>query len=397
MGTDQNPQALTEDPNESMDSMSGAPQMGQEAPEQPQAQAPGQSVSFDVDQNPDDMQFMTDTMMYAPMLKSMDVAQRKEKWPGIAEKLGAVSPKAKAMLDPTLPPTDDDLDSLIGKMPQATKPQKEPTGEMTEAHLVPSDIKWGDMSNEEMLAMTDNVGMFDDNDDKDPRFEGVPKGSMWIDHTDKTKGYKSLKVETKKLTPEASAKIMMLKVAKSQIPIIKNHLFNEDGGVNWSNVKKSNIPIIGGSVPWDGPAKQLATAYEHGIQGITRGETGAAMPDSELGNTRERYQVNAWDTEDSALQKFIAYKLFINGTLKLTYETKDKSGKKVGKFDSAAADAYRDDLQMNILAHKKGWMQRAVKANPTATVEQLHKLFNKSVLNDPKFLKKMGKQLKEGK
>ncbi len=81
---------------------------------------PGQKVSFDVNQNPQDMQMMTDAMMYAPMLKSMDEEQRKEKWPQMVQSLSQVSPKASALFDPSLPPSDKDLDVLMSRM-QAPK------------------------------------------------------------------------------------------------------------------------------------------------------------------------------------------------------------------------------------------------------------------------------------
>ncbi len=82
----------------------------------PQQGAPNQSVSFDVNQNPQDMQMMTDAMMYAPMLKSMDEDQRKEKWPQMVQSLSQVSPKASSLFDPSLPPSDKDLDMLMSRM-----------------------------------------------------------------------------------------------------------------------------------------------------------------------------------------------------------------------------------------------------------------------------------------
>lgn len=103
--------------------MNQAPEpMAQVAQGQEQAAPaiPGQKVSFDVNQNPQDMQMMTDAMMYAPMLKSMDEDQRKEKWPQMVQSLSQVSPKASALFDPSLPPSDKDLDALMSRM-QAPK------------------------------------------------------------------------------------------------------------------------------------------------------------------------------------------------------------------------------------------------------------------------------------
>ena len=83
---------------------------------------PSPSVNFDVQRNSQDMQMMTDAMMYAPMLRGMDHDQRKEKWPGMVKKLSEVNPKAGQMLDPSLPPDDKTLDSMLQRMPQADAP-----------------------------------------------------------------------------------------------------------------------------------------------------------------------------------------------------------------------------------------------------------------------------------
>lgn len=83
----------------------------------PNTEAPEQTTSFDVKKNPQDMQFMTDAMMYAPMLKQMGEDERKQAWPGMVDRLSQVSPKAK-FLDPSLPPTDEALDSLLSQLPE---------------------------------------------------------------------------------------------------------------------------------------------------------------------------------------------------------------------------------------------------------------------------------------
>ena len=360
--------------------------------------SPEPSINFDVQKNPQDMQAMTDSMMYAPMLKGMDEEQRREKWPGIVEKLGQVSPKMKVALDPSIPPSDKDLDAVLGKMKGKGQEAVLSEPEMSSAEKVPSDLDVQNMSDDELIANATNIaqqgagsqaGMFDSDVEVDPKLQGAPKGYMWIDPKDKTKGLTSLIKKEK--TPEQAGKIMMMESAKALLPTIKNLLFDENGKVNWDTVKKSNIPIIGGSVPWAKDAKRLAQAYEVAIQGITRSETGAAMPAAEVDNTRARYQCNAWDTEDSCVQKFLSLKLFTNGYLDLVKKGSD--GK--GHFDSSKANAYDAQLQINVQNYKKDWMKRAMKANPNAAPSQLQQLFNKKLLSDPKFLKEMGNQLKK--
>lgn len=78
--------------------------------------APSPQVSFDVNKNPQDMQFMTDAMMYVPMLQQMDPEQRKEKWPQMVDSLSQVSPKASALFDPSIPPSNKDIEELMANM-----------------------------------------------------------------------------------------------------------------------------------------------------------------------------------------------------------------------------------------------------------------------------------------
>jgi len=376
---------------------------GMDPMDQGMGQAPEPSLNFDVDRNPQDMQLMTDAMMYAPMLKGMDEEQRAEKWPAMVQKLTQVSPKASQILDPSLPPSDDDLDALMQQMPQGQEgmeggpgqqmaddggqrqrylddqvrrqtqglPPISPEEFAKEQEKKPEEVerlKTSDMSDDEIMAGAISMA----------QAEGQ---QVMFDVEDKKK--------EKPKTPEQAGKIMMMNSAKALLPTIKTTLFKEDGGVNWDNVKKSNIPIIGGAVPWSGEAKRLANAYEVAIQGITRSETGAAMPASEVDNTRERYQCNVWDTEDSCVQKYLSLKLFVNGYTKLV--SKGRDGK--AHFDSAKADAADAQVQLNVQNYKKDWMQRAMKANPDASVDQLNKLFNYKLLNDKSFLDKMGKKI----
>jgi hypothetical protein len=428
----------------------GATEEGQD-PFQPQPQGPGQgrpaqTASFDVQQNPQDMQMMTDAMMYVPMLKKMDEDERRENWPQIANKLGQVSPKARAMLDPTTPPDDNTLDAMMAKMPQAAsgmpvgadtpldrrgymddqverqmkglppitpeeyRKQKEAGAQEAprpEGGVEPGDedIMKGAVSQVQKGVKGLHAGadwLKDDADEGDPYLKGAPKGYAWVDpSSSQTKREKGL-VEIKKIltnakkddkkgmSPDKAAKIMMMRVGRANLPIVKSHLFNEDGTVNRANVGKANIPIIGGAVPWSSGAKSLAQGYEHGIQGITRGETGAAMPDGEVDNTRERYQCNVWDTDESCTQKYLSFELFMNGYLDLTHKGKD--GK--GHFDTAKADALDAQLKLNLLGYKKKWMQQAIKDNPNRSQEELSKYFTTKLVTDPEFVKKVGKQLR---
>lgn len=95
--------------------------MGSQGFPQPQQdQQPDPQTSFDVQRNPQDMQVMTDSMMYAPLLRQMDEGERAKQWPDIFNKLSEVNPKVGNMLDPTLPPSNEDLDMMMSKLPGAS-------------------------------------------------------------------------------------------------------------------------------------------------------------------------------------------------------------------------------------------------------------------------------------
>lgn len=88
--------------------------------------------------------------------------------------------------------------------------------------------------------------------------------------------------------------------------------FNEDGTMNKRNVGSAQI----GGVPWT-KGRELGQKMELGIQAMTRSETGAAMPPSEVSNTRKRFQPSVWDSDGLARIKLEMYEDTINGTLQL--------------------------------------------------------------------------------
>jgi len=140
----------------------------------------------------------------------------------------------------------------------------------------------------------------------------IPKGFMPVDVNDPNKGVKPIKGGDKdRMSPTEAAQVTGIQTAQEVLPLIDKLLFNEDGTTNTKNLAMAamNIPQSEG--------KELNSYYEIGIQSITRSETGAAMPDSELDNTRARFQPSILDNERSRKVKYSMYKDFLAGTLKL--------------------------------------------------------------------------------
>lgn len=126
------------------------------------------------------------------------------------------------------------------------------------------------------------------------------------------------------MTPEAAGKASMMISAEKKLDTVNSLFMNPDGSMNNKNILTANIPFTDG-LPWtDG--RQAIAAMEQGIQAITRSETGAAMPDTEVDNTRKRFQPKPWDNPVTQRMKLQMFNGFVRGTIKLI----DPSG----RFDS---------------------------------------------------------------
>jgi len=143
----------------------------------------------------------------------------------------------------------------------------------------------------------------------------------------------------------------MLDAAKSGFGTINKTLFGggdpltgtiDRGAIATSQAISKGAPI--GFVAPEGAA--LANAFERGIQAITRVETGAAMPDSELQNTRTRFQPSIADPDNVIRQKVMAYQLFINNASRYI----DPRAAKQGKWE----DAINIDKAMSDAANLMG-------------------------------------------
>ena len=145
----------------------------------------------------------------------------------------------------------------------------------------------------------------------EPAFK-VPTGFMLKDASNPALGVTPIPGGPKdKEGGESAGKLQMLRTAETALQGASDLIFNEDGSPDWKNIlaASANIPKTEG--------RELRNQMEFGIQAITRLETGAAMPESEVKNTRERFQPSVYDSPETIKLKMEMFKDFITGTIKL--------------------------------------------------------------------------------
>lgn len=140
----------------------------------------------------------------------------------------------------------------------------------------------------------------------------IPNGFMLNDPNDVSKGIVPIPGGPADVSaPENASKIEAFKNAKKQLPRIKELLFGKN-----KKVDRLLLATAEGRIPGT-QGRLFDSLYDTGIQAITRGETGAAMPTSELENTRKRFQPFVFDNDETIRIKFEMFGDFLDGTLKL--------------------------------------------------------------------------------
>lgn len=136
----------------------------------------------------------------------------------------------------------------------------------------------------------------------------VPKG---LEGAQKKLGAK------KPMAAESAGKLAMMDVAKYGISVAEPILFKGED-INEKAIKEMYaIDMFGPSAAlMSSEGQKLYNAFEYGKQAITRTETGAAMPPSEVRNTAKRFMPVPWDNKDTVKQKWKAYNMFIDNTSK---------------------------------------------------------------------------------
>lgn len=165
----------------------------------------------------------------------------------------------------------------------------------------------------------------------------IPSGFMLKDSANPALGVTPIPGSDKDtLTPEQAAKVQMMRTAQNQLPAIQKLLFKKNGEPNRKIV--ANMQEYG---PFEGTpfttGRMVRNMYDQGIQAITRGETGAAMPASELNNTRSRFMPSIGDNDKQITTKWNMFNDFIGGSLKLIDNA--------GRFD---AERFQSEYQRRL-------------------------------------------------
>jgi len=147
----------------------------------------------------------------------------------------------------------------------------------------------------------------------------LPKDFMFDkDETGKTIGIKPIPGgKADRLGAGDAAKVQMLRTAQKAAKGIRELIFKKfDKKGAGTELNSTNLFNAQFNTPFtDG--RKLRNKMEFGIQGITRGETGAAMPPAEVDNTRTRFTPNIFDTPEIARLKLEMFDDFLSGTLQL--------------------------------------------------------------------------------
>ncbi len=170
-----------------------------------------------------------------------------------------------------------------------------------------------------------------------------------------------IQIGRKGLPSETAGKLTMLQTARDRIPVIEKYLFNEDGSFNDLNVFNMQM-----STPWT-TGRQIGAMFEVGIQGITRVETGAAMPPGEVENTRKRFQPQIFDDEMTKRVKWEMYQDFLNNNIQAIKPAFD-SNKGVYKIKPEKLNAELDAELQRRLANKQTLPTFAMERNPKQQV-----------------------------
>jgi len=158
----------------------------------------------------------------------------------------------------------------------------------------------------------------------------------------------------KDVSADSASKLAMLDTARQGMATIEPILF-KDGKIDRDVIKSAwgigvAEPIAGLVSP---EAGKLFAGFEYGIQAITRAETGAAMPSSEIDNTRKRFMPKPWDSDDVVRQKWSAYQLFINNASKYINPKAAKAGNWGGAIDfTKLMDDAKNNKQPGLIGGK---------------------------------------------
>lgn len=336
-----------------------------------------QQMSFDPN-DPQDEQAIRDSVEVSKVLVNMPEEQRALVYPKAVEFLTQKYPKLQGQL-PQEVPSQEQLESLAGpKSIDAGQPDavrqglispRRPQDNLAESVADEQDasinvaadnaldMEMQEEEEEEGLDIAEVKGV---DKSKAGDFK-VPTGYRLKDNSNPGKGIEPIPGgPADRATGENASKQAMMLVARKAAGRVSQYMFDKDGSPNYYNIFNMDIPFVPGDAgtPWS-DGRHMRALMEHGIQAITRAETGAAMPKSEIENTRTRYQPSVWDSPITIRMKFEMFNEFITGQLKLLRPD--------GKFD---VEKFEKEMLKRQSA-MDDWLQRAHKLNPNMSLDQL--------------------------
>lgn len=371
------------------------------------APAPGAQINFDVDRNPQDMQFMTDAAAYAPMLKAMDEGQRKEQWPGIAEKLGQVSPKAQKFLDPSIPPSDEDLDAIIGKLPAAAEKPKE---EEKAVDIIDKDFDMN-MAEEDFLVEATEVSQrywgkrSEREKEKQRVIDKYAKDGLIAEYdadgnivvVGRVKGldkYKGKEDSTK----GNEGYIGKLRICQNNLPAIQNMLFDPEtfelNEKTIRNMKYDQYGKLGGGWIASKDGKMLNTMMRQCIYAVSRIESKARIEGGEARIIGRDFEPDLSDPPEVVAAKYLMLKAQVHETLSLYEPSKVGKG---GKYAEGLKKEYDPQAAQILMGRQEEWVKKAQEIHPNVSTSTLKRAYIKKLLTDPHAPKELAKELNRSK
>lgn len=186
----------------------------------------------------------------------------------------------------------------------------------------------------------------------------LTKGKIPVKNEDGTISFQHVPGTEPRLSHEEKAKRQMIFTAIDASKNLDKYLFDKNGEVDRVNLMNAHLMTYGSE------GREFAQNMEFGIQAITRGETGAAMADTEIASTRKRFMPSVGDSKYMIKQKIRLYRDFLNGVVNLTVPIKGQKNKL--KLDEVA---FKGELRNRL---KADFIERFIKTNAHRNATKEH-------------------------
>lgn len=128
--------------------------------------------------------------------------------------------------------------------------------------------------------------------------------------------FKNGAVLKNQISADVAGRVAMIDTALEAFPDIKENILDDSGNLDQRVMKEmaalEYVPFGLAGIAVSDKSKKAYTALETGMQAITRLETGAAMPQEEIRNTKTRFMPGPFDGPETQNQKLKSYVYFLN-------------------------------------------------------------------------------------